>query len=429
MTKYWVLATLLSLYTIALMTSMAGMEILSWSIFAASLFCYSRFGEIKKNRHHFIFPVSLLVWSICTAIYQGLPFETIRWGVGDYRWIILMLAFSFSIVLLFEQERFWLAFKKWLTPTLLVVLGIVSLYAITQHFTGYDLVRGAKKVMVPAVGSGDSVTRWRSAGFFSMPLTYGYSMGMMLCFLIPLVLVIERVWLRWLAVFVGVLSFVSVLTTFTRGAWIALAGTFLVMLLSLLNWRRALALGLGGLILGLSFYFLSPSFKVRMDSITDLSNRSNSERVVIWKSFLLMARDYPITGVGYNVDGHKLDTYLAELNETVEFPGHAHNNFLQFLGVTGLVGLVLYLAMCIWFLRYSWHLIQWGGDSRYSVLSLLGVSLLSAQLFFHIGGLTECNFFDAEVRHVLMFTWSLVIAFNTPKLQTMLARMDQKTTL
>ncbi|MGZ6480380.1 MAG: O-antigen ligase family protein, partial [Bdellovibrionales bacterium] len=104
-----------------------------------------------------------------------------------------------------------------------------------------------------------------------------------------------------------------------------------------------------------------------------------------------------------------LPEYFARLGIDQEFVSHAHNNLLQFLGGTGIFGFISYCAVIFIFLRKAW---------RIRKVTAWGWSLFLAQLYMQLGGLTEANFIDGEVNHMLIFTWAILLVVEAKVLKS-----------
>jgi O-antigen ligase len=109
--------------------------------------------------------------------------------------------------------------------------------------------------------------------------------------------------------------------------------------------------------------------------------------------------DHPFSGVGLFQGDKLLPEYYEKLGIHHTFYSHAHNVPLQWAAGAGSFAILLYLFIVGTFLRWTW-------DLRKS--TVWGWSLLMSQIYFHIGSLTEANFFDGEVNHVLVVVWALV---------------------
>jgi O-antigen ligase len=150
---------------------------------------------------------------------------------------------------------------------------------------------------------------------------------------------------------------------------------------------------------------LSPAIGHKILHLVTLKmDHSSSVRLDLWQGYWAMFKESPILGVGLFNGDRLLPAYFTQLSVQQTFVSHAHNNFLQWLAGAGLPGLVLFVSLSGWFLFTCW---------RHRSLTSIFWGLFLAQLFLHIGGLTEAGFFDGEVNHLLIFLWSLTLALNS----------------
>ncbi|MBP2654170.1 MAG: polymerase [Firmicutes bacterium] len=202
------------------------------------------------------------------------------------------------------------------------------------------------------------------------------------------------------------LSMVALVFNGTRGAWIAIAVTFIVY--GLLNLKRDFKAIAGILAVLMIFGVLFASnnqIKERFNSIADMSNQSNSERVLMWRSAWNMFLDHPITGVGAGNYPKQYQTryILPEAKERMQ--GHPHNNFLNTMAETGIVGCLAFVYMFGYILVYFFR--RRGGDNEGGIMAmaafLVTVSLL-------VQGMTEYNYGDSAVIRMYWFIIGLAYA-------------------
>lgn len=205
----------------------------------------------------------------------------------------------------------------------------------------------------------------------------------------------------------------GLVTSWGRGAWLGFgaAAGVMVFFAPRKRWLAFLLLGLAGTIgVGLWLAGLIPaSVEDRLDNaITEFvgfgdmrgkpisnDNFAIVERLAHWQAAYYMANDQPFTGVGL---GNYEFMYAQYGIPSWPRPlGHAHNDYLNILAETGMIGLTAYLtawaAILVWTLR---ALKQTDLVLRGLVLGLLGTwthlavhsvvdKLYVNNLFLHIG--------------------------------------------
>ncbi len=250
----------------------------------------------------------------------------------------------------------------------------------------------------------------RFAGPFDDPMNFAHIYGMYFVFLAPYLLdklssfktiFQDRNRLGLLATLVT--TGLSVYLTLTRGAWM---GVFmgLVIMFFILSWRWGMGLIAAGLAAGLILYTASDTFKTRIDQAMNPAQSYDSERINLWKSNWAMFEDHPWVGVGHGDYKKFLPEYFQKLGIPADhFQSHAHNQYLQFLSNTGALGLIFYLTFI-----GSMMIVTYKGYQKHKDPALLGA--LGAQVAFHVGSFTECNFERAKVRLVYLFFCALALS-------------------
>lgn len=129
-------------------------------------------------------------------------------------------------------------------------------------------------------------------------------------------------------------------------------------------------------------------------------------RVSHWQGAALTFLKYPVVGVGYR----NYEVRSAELKKELGMPPdkkfkkqrnaedgfltrHAHNNYLEALASTGILGGLAFLGFCSCWLREAW---------RHRETALLFVPLIGA---FLVSGFFENTFFDSELLSAILLVW------------------------
>ncbi len=250
----------------------------------------------------------------------------------------------------------------------------------------------------------------RLGGIYDFSMTYAHLYGQYVCATLGVLLGAWSVFstrkkILWLSIFV--ISFGTVLMTLTRGIWIALLASILVMAF-LKKPRHGFVALLVMAIFSLGLYATVPAIKDRIEFTKNFSKSYDMERLVLWKTNWLIFLDHPLVGVGYGQNKMLLRSYydLQGLPKD-QYVGHAHNEYMHLLGGTGALGLLCYLSVLIFF---YWQTLQGylrAVKNNWSWYQGLALGALGAQTLFIVGGLTESNFEHAKVRLVVMIFWSL----------------------
>jgi O-antigen ligase len=395
------------LYSVALLTSMSGMELCSWTVASLTLF-YIILDLPSKQREFRFFglgtDLSLLGFLIVVVVglYINAPQANFVTELGSLRWMLLLYLLSYSFALF-----------PGLNKLFYIIIGlsaIVAAYAIFQHFTGIDLryewgLR-AQSAVTPAPFTGSNV--YQSVGLMSHHLTYGYLFSMIFCFPLAALMLnrrrssLLRIFLLLTVTVIGL----SLLWTYGRGVWIATLCAILFMAAYVS--RKALfgILVIGAIAFGI-LYSSNTGFRERLDSIWATHYTSNTDRQDLWRANWEMLADHPWIGIGWNQNEGRVQEYYTRLGITNSFSGHAHNNYMQILATTGVLGFLFYNLFIIGFLLMTHRLWSDVPKSHYwHKVFVLGA--LGSQISLQAGGLTQWNFGDAEVNHFFIFVLATI---------------------
>ena len=404
------LPILFFLYAISLLVSMAGMEIFSWTI--ATLVLVIATYQIIKHRQsvgEIFLTVDYALIGLWTVIILGAvlvdrtvpPGNTAIVIFGTGRWVLLFYLLRLGLHWSFHDNAQY-AFNIMFT-----LAGLVGIYAVIQHFTGIDLMRSTHDAVQFMGNRDDGTPIYRSAGFFSSPMRYGNSYGLLLFFPIAALVVIKHKskLFTGLMIFSASLLALSLVTTLVRGVWLGVIVGIIFM--SLFSGRKKAVV-----VLGLFFAFLLaiglsvPTVRGRLMSAA-VNFSYDDARVKIWRANIEMFKEHPLIGVGQNQNEVVIDEYFKKMGIENGQIGHAHNTYLQFLSGTGALGFICYMFFILYFLMISIRLLKMIPE-RFEWHRALVLGAIGAQVFLHIGGLTEPSFKHAEVKHMFLFILAIV---------------------
>ena len=390
---------LFALYTVSLFVSMAGMESFSALLAILALIKVRRewqgFGVLRIGPDVWIL---IYVAAVClSAAINSVSTPLMVDMIGWCRWAILLYSMTWLLrVALTPQLERW----HWIFLFLAIPIGFNSIY---QFFTGIDFTR--PDLVLDQLGN-----YYRASGFFKMGLTFAYSIGMigMTAFALGLVRATRKD--TRATIYAGVVfAFVtlSVILSMTRGAWIAL-GVAAALGIYLVSRRWFLYFVPTTLTAFLFAAMSNLTLRERLLSLVDGHRLAGSTRLIMWKTNLLLFWDHPLLGVGFFPPKEMFHTYYLRLGANyMQFYGHAHSDLLEMLSGTGIFGFLSYVLLCVYFLRLAYRL--WMTlPLEQTWYRSLALGALLAQVYFHVGGLTQCNFTDGEVNHVLIFMWAIL---------------------
>lgn len=200
----------------------------------------------------------------------------------------------------------------------------------------------------------------RGWGFGSNVLTLAGVMVM----LFPIVMVIYfddnfDKFLKKIATSSIVCIIIGLLANKSRGSWLTLLITTPVATLRYILQNKTRILGcIVAVILVIGFFVCNPAYDQRWNSITNTTtDRSNVDRIWVWKSAGSMIKDHPVIGVGLDQFRTAYRAHYKFKQETQDLV-HAHNNFVQVTaenGVLGTLGLLYFLGYFLWRSVKNWR--------------------------------------------------------------------------
>lgn len=301
--------------------------------------------------------------SLFTATSTG------AWISEAAKWVV-MIVLALMVVDLGEGGRWaWLAFSVVLAAAIQAVIGLYE----------YRGGSGAPHLWIA------DYTRFRAFGTFGQPNPFSAFMGLTLPLALGLGWGYARLaWEHWrsgdraaaarsaaaLAVYAAcaLLIAAGLVAAWGRGAWLGFAAALGVMVVFAPR-RRLAGVGLAIAVLALGVILwvgglVPASIAARVTNTLDEfvgfgdvrgvfvtnENFSTVERMAHWQAALSMASARPLTGVGLgNYEIVYPDHALARWPHAL---GHAHNDYLNILAETGIIGLASALAG--WALIVGW---------------------------------------------------------------------------
>lgn len=361
------------------------MEILSWTTFLLAVVIKA--ARRERVRFPLAVPLIALIAVVAVGLLLNPPLRPFWFQFGFMRWVFLLWGLMWAFELVWSPE-----FEKHLIRVWMVALAIASAYAVFQTLTGIDFIHPHTELMATMKNVAGRNWFYRANGLFTMTLTFAYVAGISFWAIFFPSARFGRTWM-WASRGLGALG---VIAAMSRGAWFSLifAG-FVYLAVKARRFLPHFLIGAAALLIGLSF--VSPELN---ETLHFRLEHSSSERVNLWRAYWAMFTERPWFGVGISQGDRMLTAYYDRLGIQSGFMSHAHNTWLQWLAGGGVFALGLYLWISGALLVFAWRL---RGRTPW------GWSLVLAQLYWHLGSLTENSFFDGEVTHMIVFTWALVL--------------------
>jgi O-antigen ligase len=156
----------------------------------------------------------------------------------------------------------------------------------------------------------------------------------------------------------------------------------------------------GVVLCGFLAYQISPIRNHMIDRM------GHSERFDLWRTDLEIFYERPLFGIGWRKTPEAAQNHFeAKDPGKPHFSGHAHNNLIEMLTGTGLVGTLCWILFNGFLFLYAWR------HSRGSTpTARYAWAFFCAWLALHLNGLTQMNFWEGKVLHQMMLAVGLLFA-------------------
>lgn len=308
------------------------------------------------------------------------------------------------------------------------MLGFYIILAATPNISLSDkLVNRLSKLLMVLLISGlayqyyqyfyvphPETTDSRFMGFFHNTNHYSLSISLIWAYLTGWMTVdlVERKKINKALTCTLIITSMCILGSMGRSAWMG-CGAAAIVCIWVYRKNTALrrtSLGIFLSILTLVAFDVGSTMERIMYSLDFSPNNANSLRLILWKANWAIFKDNLLLGVGYLENIKLLPSYYSKLNiSNVEFYSHAHNQYLQILAGSGVLGLICYLGIFICGLTYFYTRFRIGTSLLQKKLALSAILTLVTFLF---ESFTESPFILREPRNLLMlligctFMWS-----------------------
>jgi putative inorganic carbon (hco3(-)) transporter len=341
-------------------------------------------------------PVSMLIyvylgWILFTSITSEMPIVSIKFLLAKIWFIVTGY---FLMVHIFRSEKNMIRFL-WL---FVFGLSIVVVYTVFRHAGyGFDMKAG----------------HWVMSPFFKDHTSYGAILAMYIPVVLGLLLMRGmNPLLKFILLMCAAILCVGVVLSYTRAAWVSLAGAMALGIALFLRFRFRTSLVLlamaGGFVWFAQDDLLLSLEKNRQESSDNLeehvssisnvsSDASNLERLNRWNCAIEMFKQRPLTGWGpgtyqfvYAPFQRSSDITIISTNNADG--GNAHSEYLGPLSEQGLPGMALMIVLLIMVMDMGFRLVY--SPFGFNVKIALVSSLLGISTYFIHGVLN--NYLDTD---------------------------------
>ena len=340
-------------------------------------------------------PIALFSgWSVMTALLSDAPAQSVPATQS-----LLNLAAVWVVLHAVRDARR----ARWFATALFIALAVVAALSIVQVATcGGDRLAG-KAVGLPPVLSSFFGKCHRAHGFYSIYMTLGGVLAMLLVLTLPR---LAHLRYRAAAVVAWGVTALAFALTLVRGAWVG----FGVGVAILAGTLRRQTLALIGVVLVAAGVLAVPGVLQRVQSFGDTTDPTARERMAMLTAGRALLREHLITGIGPGQVKELYPQYAPEY-AVRRHTSHLHNTPLKIAVERGVVGLALWLWIFGAFIARAVRV--WRGlpaDATHDRVLVAGCT--AAVVSFLVAGLFEYNFGDTEVLLIALSLMALPLVIE-----------------
>lgn len=326
-----------------------------------------------------------LLWTVITTFTSELPFTSFKFLLSKM-WFIVV--FYFLGVALF-RKRSNIHLYIWLYA---IALLFVIFYTLKEH-SAYGLSQHYSYTI--------SMPFYVSHGVYASAICY--ILPLLVCYLVAPKVFQLNTWYYLGIVFVALMFFIGLFFSYTRASWLSIAVAIVALVPILLRMRFNTMLVLLFSSIGLVFIFQDQLLyllsKNNQDSSKDYfehfrsasnikTDPSNTERLNRWSCALDMFADRPVVGFGPGTYSFIYGPYQLSRNRTIISTdygdgGNAHSEYLQPLCETGLIGMLLVLALVYITLATGFSIYYTAQNNH---VKLLALGILLGMMTYYVHG-------------------------------------------
>lgn len=337
-----------------------------------------------------------LIFGIISTLTSVLFLQSLQgYFMKTLEWFIIY----FLIIEVFHKKKhIWIAFGIFLFTSVATVLdGLVQFYFTHKDiFSGYVITTDNRA----------------TAGFGHPNDLAGYLTFVILISMVLLFLEKKPAWKFLVGIILTVLSVWSLVVTFSRGAWLAVAAGIFFFLCSVCFVRRSarsfIILGLMIFILWMGIFFTAGKKEFRLD-VPDV-RLAVSWRSDLWEDSFKMILNRPNFGYGPNTFMSTFVDFGRAIRGVNHYnPTYAHNCYIQLAAEMGFWGLGSFL----WILASLFQKLIGQLKSlkaRDQSLNILNIAMLGGTLAFLGHSFVDTNLFSLQLSALFWFMIGMQVA-------------------
>ena len=342
--------------------------------------------------------LSLVVAKLYPIIYSGHAPEITAHGFLKIWYLFCPLVLASTLLMSPDpKQTIELGKKAWWIATL-----ILAVVAVIQFYTGWPLAQE-----IPT-----------NLGHYHAILFFGHHLSTASIIIFPTFVALaeaigeyqrtQKIYrFAWATAFAGILI---LFLSYARAAWVSVPIGIVILFFRYLK-PKQIILSLATLAILLGFASQSSLVNERLTNSMGVN-----DRVQLWKANINFFKANPVTGIGWLKTQEMSEFYFKEKfpeRYGTMFWGHAHNNFFEMLGGTGLIGVIAFLLWSIFTFKLGFRA---SNPSHHTVidssLTDIAYGLFVALILLHLNGMTNVTFWEGKVMHQQMLAVAILLVIR-----------------
>ncbi|MDH5580862.1 MAG: O-antigen ligase family protein [Bdellovibrionales bacterium] len=366
--------------------------------------------------------VSLSALGHILLIFPGFYFTYKKAKTSSYEksfWFLCLLVLVILASVLFNLDIVERPLKH-MSKAKYFIFGLLGFFAYKETFKNY-LTDKHKKILLTtfiisttlaslsgiiALYSGFNILKWKEAchatracGVYGMYMTYGYGISLFCILLTGMFLRRKEIKLisTPLLSIALIVNLAGLYLSYARGGLIGYL--FALPFFFFKEHKKLFVSSMVAIIVGLGSLI---TFNPTINEMFFKRGGSNTQRLEFFEAAYMAFRERPFLGYGYkNFEPHVKDIKERYEIGSAYMAGHAHNNYLEHLASTGIIGLVVMALFLFYWLKEMYE-----GDDVWSRTTFTFI------ISFLISGLFQYTFGDGENLFLIMGLYSLSLCLK-----------------
>ena len=343
-----------------------------------------------KNKKYFIsyshlFLLCVIIFSIISVLFNVDIIASPVKNIFKVKYLMLGFLGTYAVIETFQTNKVENNKIKLLVNLLLISTTIATIAGLIGAFWGYNPLKMKE------------ITSFRASGMFGMIMSYAYALSILLTGIFAALVnrktinVYVTPWILWSAALINLLGLYF---SYTRGATIAFMAALPFIIYHKNKKLFGILFGMALILLIVVGSIVATKSTVRFYRFSGIS--SELKRMSVYKTVSKMIIEKPVYGVGYRNVEPMCPVYKTKYNVEGTFCGHAHNNYLEMLAGTGVMGFVAFMIFLFFWLYEMMK--------RKDIIAMITVGMI---VNFMISGMTQSTIIDSEVTFLLMALYML----------------------